>query len=261
MGQVILRADAEGVVTITLNRPDKMNALTEAMYGQLADILSDVEADAGARAVLLRANGANFSAGNDLADFASAAAGEPGGRQVLRFLDRLATAPLPVVAAVQGQAIGIGTTMLLHCDIVIVADTARLSVPFVKLGLVPEAASSRLLPARIGHARAFEMFALGESIDAREAVSLGIANRCVAIDVLDREAAGQALRIARLPPGAVAATKCLMRDARVLSEQMAREDGHFSAALQTPEVRAALDAFAARREAGAPGPVPTCDRS
>lgn len=247
MDPLILRADADRVATLTLNRPDKLNALTDAMYGQLADMLLAIDADPDVRAVLLRANGAHFSAGNDLADFATAAAGNPAGRQVLRFLECLATLRLPLIAAVQGQALGIGTTMLLHCDMVIVADTARLSVPFVRLGLVPEAASSLLLPARIGHVRAFEMFALGEGLDGQQAVALGIANRCVAADVLDREATQLALRIAQLPPRALAATKELMRMSEALSTQMEREDGAFSAALQGSEVRAALDAFATRR--------------
>lgn len=249
MDQKILRADADGVSTITLNRPEKMNALTDAMYGRLADLLAEADADANVRVVLLRGAGANFCAGNDLANFAAAAAGAPVGRQVLRFLGMLATIGRPLVAAVQGQAVGIGTTMLLHCDMVIVADDARLSVPFVNLGLVPEAASSLLLPARVGHVRAFEMFALGQSIDGGEAVSLAIANRCVTADLLDREAAAVALRLAGLPPLALAATKRLMRDPRFLAEQMVREDEQFSAALQSPEVRSALAAFASRRAA------------
>lgn len=246
MNSLILRADAAGVVTVTLNRPEKMNALTNVMYRELADILSDAENSADVRVVVLRAAGPNFCAGNDLANLAAIAEGGVTSRQVIRFLEILATAKKPLIAAVQGRAVGIGTTMLLHCDLVVVAESARLSVPFVPLGLVPEAASSLLLPGRIGHARAFEMFALGKSIDAQEAVALGLANRCVLPEEVDREAHELASRLAELPCSALAATKALMRDGCALSEQMKREDERFSAALHTAEVQSALERFANR---------------
>jgi enoyl-CoA hydratase/carnithine racemase len=166
-----------GVMTLTLARPEKKNALSNAMYGVLADSLEAAEKDPAVRVVILQADGDSFTAGNDLQDFAAQATGAfAGERHVLRFLKALANATRPLVAAVQGQAVGVGTTMLLHCDLVYVTPDARLTTPFVNLALVPEAASSWLLPARIGHARAYAMFALGEAIDGGTAVAWGIAN-------------------------------------------------------------------------------------
>jgi enoyl-CoA hydratase/carnithine racemase len=157
-----------GVMTITLARPDKKNALSNAMYGVLADSLERAETDPAVRVVVFQADGDSFSAGNDLQDFAAQATGAfTGERHVMRFLKNLAKATRPLVAAVQGQAVGVGTTMLLHCDLVFTSPDAKLTVPFVNLALVPEAASSLLLPARIGHARAYAMFALGEAVTAR----------------------------------------------------------------------------------------------
>src|SRR5262249_26081031 len=151
-------------------RPDKKNALTNAMYGALTDALRAAETDSAVRAIVIRGEGDMFTAGNDVGEFAAMATGAfKGERHVSRFVGAIARANLPLVAAVQGRAVGIGTTMLLHCDVVLLAEDAKLSTPFVGLALVPEAASSLLLPLRIGYVRAYEMFALGETMDARAA--------------------------------------------------------------------------------------------
>jgi enoyl-CoA hydratase/carnithine racemase len=196
---------ARGVLTLTLARPDKMNALTEAMYAALADALTGAETDATIRVIVLRGEGAMFTAGNDLTEFAAIATGatRPGEKQVVRLLRALAGSTKPVVAAANGRAVGVGTTLLLHCDFVVLAEDAQLSTPFVGLALVPEAASSLLLPGRIGHARAFEMFALGKPISAAQALAWGIANRVVPAADLHSEAHQVAELLARQPAGAL----------------------------------------------------------
>src|SRR5215212_8059932 len=175
-----VRSDvANGVLTLTLNRPEKKNALTREMYQALGDAIDGASAGTDVRCIVIQAEGDVFTAGNDLGDFAAANRSEPtdvprtGGNPLLTALARAAT---PIVAAVNGRAVGIGTTMLLHCDLVFVSEDAVLTTPFVNLALVPEAASSLTLPARIGHARAFSMFVLGEAVDAKKAVDWGIAN-------------------------------------------------------------------------------------
>lgn len=237
-----------GILTLTLARPDKKNALTNAMYGVLADALQRAESDAAIRVVLLQGDGDSFTAGNDLSDFAAQSQGlHKGERHVLRFLDGLARATRPLVAAVQGNAVGVGTTMLLHCDLVYVADTARLTTPFVNLALVPEAASSLLLPARIGHARAFAMFALGEVIDAATAVAIGLANAMVPQAELRARARAAAETLATRPLGALAQTKMLMRNAETIRAQMDHEGTIFQERLKSAEAREAFTAFAERR--------------
>ena len=241
---------AAGVLTLTMARPDKKNALTNAMYGALADALQGAETDPTVRVLLIRGEGDMFTAGNDVGEFAAMATGsfraEP---QVGRFLQALAQASRPLVAAVQGRAVGVGTTMLLHCDLVVLADNALLSTPFVNLALVPEAASSLLMPQRIGYARAFEMFALGEAVDAGSALAWGLANRVVPIERLDAEASALATRLARQPVGAVSATKRLMRNPDELMARIQTESAEFKARLSTAEAREAFMAFAERRPA------------
>ena len=244
----IQRHIADGVLTLTLARADKKNAITDAMYGALADALDAAEHDNTVRVVLLRAEGDMFSAGNDIGEFASIAMGEGGGaRNVVRFLHALARATRPLVAAVQGRAVGIGTTMLLHCDFVLLADNAQLSTPFVNLALVPEAASSLLMPARLGHVRAFEMFALGDAVSAESALAWGLANRVVPLYQLGTEAQAIAERLARQPLGALTETKRLMRDAEVLKQQMEAENVSFSRRLKSAEAHEAFRAFVDRR--------------
>jgi enoyl-CoA hydratase/carnithine racemase len=239
---------ADGILTLTFARPDKKNALTNLMYGALADAISAAETDKATRVIVLRGEGDMFTAGNDVGEFATMATGNfHGERNVSRFVEAIARSTRPLVAAVQGRAVGIGTTMLLHCDFVLLAENAQLSTPFVNLALVPEAASSLLLPLRIGYARAYEMFALGESVDAKTALALGIANRLVPLDRLHAEAANVAARLAKLPAGSLATTKKLMRNAGVLLAQINAESEHFAERLQTAEAREAFTAFAEKR--------------
>jgi enoyl-CoA hydratase/carnithine racemase len=214
----------------------------------LSEALRQAEADASVRVVLFQGDGDSFTAGNDLADFASQARGESAvDSPAHRFIETLSKVGKPLVAAVQGNAVGVGTTMLLHCDLVYLADNARLITPFVNLALVPEAASSLLLPLRIGYARAYEMFALGEPVDAKSALAFGIANRVVPLEKLHAEAANVAARLARLPAGSLAITKKLMRNAGVLLAQIGAESEHFAQRLQTAEAREAFTAFAEKR--------------
>lgn len=243
-----------GILTLTLARPDKKNALTNGMYAVLADALEAAEADPAIRVVSFQAEGDCFTAGNDIGEFtAMAAAGDSSeGQHVFRFLRALAGTGLPLVAAVQGRAVGIGTTMLLHCDLVLLAEDARLSTPFIDLALVPEAASSLLLPARIGHVRAFAMFALGQVVDAGSAVAWGLANAVVPAAGLRASAREAAERISRQPPRAVAVTKRLMRDAAALATRIEAENSHFIERLQSPEAKAAITAFATRRRPDVP---------
>ncbi len=197
---------------------------------------------------MFRGEGDKFTAGNDVGEFAAIATGAfQGERHVARFVEAIARASRPLVAAVQGRAVGIGTTMLLHCDFIVLAEDAQLSTPFVNLALVPEAASTLLMPLRIGYARAYEMFALGETVDARTALHMGIANRVVPLERLHAEAAAVAQRLARLPAGSLAATKRLMRNPEVLTAQIAAESECFAERLTTPEAREAFAAFAERR--------------
>jgi enoyl-CoA hydratase/carnithine racemase len=237
----------DGVLEITFARPDKKNALSNAMYRKAADALESAQTDGGIRVVLLSGEGDAFTSGNDLADFAGAAAGGGEELQAGRFIRVLAQAEKPLVAAVPGLAVGVGTTMLLHCDLVFVADTARLSAPFVNLALVPEAASSLLLTGRIGHARAFAMFAMGEPLTGAEAFNLGIANKVLPKDEVIPAARAAARALAQKPLGAVMATKRLMRESEAILARMARESQVFGERLQTAEAREAFRAFAERR--------------
>jgi len=238
----------DNILSLTLARPDKKNALTNVMYGALADALLAAETDPAARVIVIRGEGDMFTAGNDVGEFAAIATGAfKGERHVARFIQAIARTTRPLVAAVQGRAVGIGTTMLLHCDFVVLAEDAQLSTPFVNLALVPEAASTLLMPLRIGYARAYEMFAFGETVDASTALRLGIANRVVPLERLHAEAATIAQRLAKLPAGSLAATKRLMRNPEVLTAQIAAESECFAERLTTAEAREAFTAFAERR--------------
>jgi enoyl-CoA hydratase/carnithine racemase len=247
--QHVLVEKSDKLVVLTLNRADKKNALTRAMYATLAAEIANADTDADVRCVLIRANGDMFTAGNDLADFAaignSAAAPKPEDANPL--LPALARARTPIVAAVNGRAVGVGVTMLLHCDMVYMADDALLIAPFVNLALVPEAGSSLLMPLRIGHARAFEMFVLGEPVDAAKAVSWGIANRAVRPEELHAVARATALAIAARAPASVVATKALMRDQAAMLARMSEETGHFVRQLKSAEFKEAFNAFSERR--------------
>ena len=250
MTQHILVERAANVLVLTLNRPEKKNALTVAMYRTLATEIDNAGGDASIRCILILANGDMFTAGNDLADFA--AVNDAGMTQAPRenpFLAALGRAKKPLVAAVNGRAVGVGVTMLLHCDMVYVSDDAQLTTPFVNLALVPEAASSLLMTQRIGHVRAFELFVLGEPVSAASAVSWGIANRAVPRAELHTLARQTAAAIAARAPNAVLAAKSLMRDESAIAGSMQKENALFFKQLTSPEFKEAFTAFSERRPA------------
>jgi enoyl-CoA hydratase/carnithine racemase len=240
-GDVMVEVDGP-VVTVTLAREAKRNALTQAMYGTVADTLEAADADAGVAAVILTGSGVAFTAGNDLADFASGAPLD----QVHRFLTAISTVGVPVIAAVNGMAVGVGLTMLLHCDLVYVEPDAVLTVPFVSLGLVPEAASSLLLPRIVGERRAADLLLTGRKISGTEAAEWGLANEAVSPALgAARDAAG---RLAAQPPHAVRSTKALLRsEEHTVAGAMAEEMGHFAPALRGPEFAEVMAARAEKR--------------
>lgn len=249
--RVLIDADG-GVLTITLNRPEKKNALTVAEYARLGATIDAANDDPSVRAILIQARGDMFTAGHDVAEFAainaSGAEPAPGERPSGEpFLLALANARKPLVAAVHGRAVGIGLTMLLHCDLVYVAEDALLSCPFGNLALPPEAASSLLLPARIGHVRAFELFVLGRAIDGRTAVEWGLANAALPAGEVQAKAREAAQALAAKPAAAVRITKALMRDIPPVIQRIDQEFGHFYAQLRSPEAREAFSAFFEKR--------------
>jgi enoyl-CoA hydratase/carnithine racemase len=246
--EIKVELSSSGVLTVTISRPDKKNALTNDMYGTLADAIASANDD-DIRVLLIQADGNTFTAGNDVAEFAAQAMGEgPKVRNVVRFLRGLANTTVPIVAAVQGKAVGVGTTMLLHCDYVLLSEDAQLITPFVNLALVPEGASSYLLPLRIGHAKAFEMFALGEPLSAESAVAWGLANKVTTVAELRAEARLIVERISTKPIGSLTAMKRLMRDAEKLVAQMDCESTIFLERLASDEAKEAFAAFAQKRQ-------------
>jgi enoyl-CoA hydratase/carnithine racemase len=250
MSEQILSSRAAGVTELRLNRPEKRNAITFAMYESLCAALEAAQADEAVRVVLLSGEGAGFCAGNDLQDFL---AGSEFTTQhpVLRLLRTLATFGKPLVAAVHGQAVGIGVTMLLHFDLVVAARTARFTMPFVALGLVPEAASSLLLPRLVGQQRAAELLLLGTPCDAAAALGFGLVNRVVEEDALLSEARSLAEALARQPSGALAATRRLLRgDAGEILARIEEEARIFGAQLRSQEFQTRIRAVLARGQAG-----------
>ncbi len=231
------------VLCVTFDRPDKKNALNRAMYIAATQALRDAGGDPSIGAVVFAGSGGVFTAGNDIADFLEASA-EPGEFPAFTFIKTLAACETPLVAAIEGMAIGIGATMMLHCDLVYAAPDATFRMPFVDLGLVPEAASSLLLPRRIGMAKAAEYLLLGEAFGAGEAVRFGLANAIVPACELHGFAIEQATRLAAKPRAAITATRRLMRgDAKKIFARIEEEAQLFSAALQSEEARAAFAAF------------------
>jgi enoyl-CoA hydratase/carnithine racemase len=214
----------------------------------MADGIAAAEADPAIRVILLCGNGESFTAGNDLKDFTDPPP-QQGERASARFLRLISTAAKVVVAAVQGPAVGIGTTMLLHCDLVVAAESARLQLPFVNLGLVPEAASSLLLPRLIGYRRAAEMFLLGQPLPAAQALDWGIVNRVVPDAELATAARALAAEIAARAPAAVRHTKALLKSPKTsVPERMAEEGAIFAAQLRSPELKEAVAAFYGKRK-------------
>ena len=238
---------AGGAMRLRLNRPAKKNALTRAMYDAMTAGLTRASADDAVRAVIISAEGADFCAGNDIADFAQGLGDIHSlpldDLPVFRFLRALTYFDKPLIAAVQGQAVGVGMTLLLHCDLVVAADDVRLSLPFLKLGLVPEAGSTLLLPERIGHARAFAWMALGEVIGAAQAHEWGLVNSVVHREGLDEAADHMAEKLIRLSPSSLKHTKAFMRDPDQLWAVVRAEGEVFRQQLTSPEAAAAFAAF------------------
>jgi enoyl-CoA hydratase/carnithine racemase len=248
MSEQVLVSRADGVCEVRLNRPEKRNAITFAMYEALRGALLAAQADGDIRALLLSGEGAGFCAGNDLHDFLNT--NFTSEHPVMGLLRTLATLQKPLLAAVHGQTVGIGVTMLLHCDLIVAARTTQFSMPFVSLGLVPEAASSLLLPRLIGAQRAAELLLLGRSFDADTAHSLGLVNRVVEDSALRAEAHALAVSVARQPPAALAATRRLLRgDPGAILARMDEEARIFGAQLKSEEFRTAVSAFLGRAKA------------
>ncbi|WP_262694839.1 enoyl-CoA hydratase [Kordiimonas aquimaris] len=248
MSDHILVSVEDRIMTITFNRPEKKNAITSAMYGAMADALLDANGRDDVRTIMFTANGDAFTAGNDLIDFRD---NPPRGPEagVARFLKQITVAEKPIVAAVNGMAVGVGLTMLLHFDFVYMADSAKLQAPFVDLALVPEAASSLLLPKRIGHVKAAEIFMLGKWVNAEEASSMGMACGVFKADELNAAARKTAILLTKKAPESLKQTKRLMRgDLNVVSARMEEESELFSARLQSPELMEAVMAFLQKRE-------------
>ena len=247
----LIRIRREGAVLgVAFNRPDKKNAILAEMYAAMLGALDEASADASIACVLVSGEGGIFTAGNDIGDFikgamssASADESTAGGR----FIRALARFEKPIVAAVEGQAIGIGTTLCFHCDLVYAAPSARFQMPFVNLGLVPEAGSSRLATMRFGVGKASEMLLLGEAFDAATAHEIGFVNAIVPAETLYAHAMEKAQALAAKPRAALLATRKLMRgEQEALYAQMEVDLGEFWRALRSPEAREAFMAFMAK---------------
>lgn len=248
MNDILCHIEA-GVMTLTLNRLDKKNAFTAAMYERLADAFAQADADPAIRVLVLQGHESIFSAGNDLGDFLNHPPTDLDA-PVFRFLRALPTLSRPLIGAVCGPAVGIGTTLLLHCDLVYAGDNAAFSLPFVNLGLCPEAGSSLLLPNMMGHHRAAEALLLGEPFLAEAALEVGLVNRVVIPAEVNALAQAQARKLAAKPLSSVLATKQLMKTAstpQVLA-QIELEAAQFGRMLSEPAAREAFSAFMERRK-------------
>jgi enoyl-CoA hydratase/carnithine racemase len=245
----IRTVNTNGVAVIEIARPEKKNALTQAMYTAMTEAIVAADADSTIRALLITGQPGIFTSGNDLEDFMQR---PPAGEDspVFQFMKALADCGKPVVAAVTGGAIGIGTTMLLHCDLVYVSDEARLAMPFVGLGLVPEYASSLLVTQRVGHAKATELLLLGEPFNGESAVEMGIANAVLPAAEVVNHARRMAERFNALPPGAVRESKALMRRGQkaLVRETIEVEGEIFGKRLRSPEAMEAFQAFFQKRK-------------
>lgn len=246
--ELILAAELEGILTVTFNRPRKKNALTHDMYSRLVDLLQQAKLNARIRGVCFRGAGRCFCSGNDLGDFLT---NPPNSEDspVFRFLNDLIDFPKPLVAAVEGAAVGIGTTMLLHCDLVYASGTAVFQMPFTRLALCPEAASSFLLPRVVGLTRASRLLVLGDAIDAVTALNWGLITELLPEASFDQTLDERLRALAALPPEAVRAAKALVREplAGAAHEAVRREANLFAGRLASAEAAEALQAFMERR--------------
>src|SRR5947209_10746743 len=250
MTDQVIVTDEGPIRTIRMNRPEKKNALTFAMYDAMAEAIETASGSSPICCVLICGAPGAFSAGNDLGDFMKAATGGEGlGHAVLRFLYSLARAERPLVAAVTGVAVGIGTTMMLHCDYAVAASDARFTTPFVALGLVPEAGSSLIAPRLMGHRRAFELLVMGKPFSGEEARAVGLINQVAPADQVEAEAMKAAQAIAALPLEGVAISRRLMKGAPdEVVRRIDEEATAFKLRLSSPEAREAFTAFFARRK-------------
>ena len=248
----ILSSKENGVLTLEFNRPERKNAITAAMYQTMADAINEAEQDTAVRAILIVGKPEIFTAGNDLEDFMKTApsTGAIEDRSVYKFMMALSGTTKPVVAAVAGAAVGIGTTLLMHCDLVYAADSAKFSMPFSQLGLCPEFASSVLLTQIAGYPRAAEKLMLGEAFLAQEALEMGLVSRVLPAAELLAFAQGQAAKLVALPASSIRATKQLMKASRnaLVSETITAENKLFSAMLTAPEAKEAFTAFFQKRK-------------
>ena len=245
----VLQQVESGVMTLTLNRLDKKNSFTAAMYAELAEALRGVAEDDAVRVVLFQGHETIFSAGNDIGDFLNKPPSTPDS-PVFRFLNTIATFPKPLLAAVCGPAVGIGTTMLLHCDLVYAGDNAMFSMPFVNLGLCPEAASSLLVPRLMGYQRAAEVLLMGDPFMAEAALEVGLVNRVVPPTEANALAQQQARRLATKPLSSVIETKRLLKASTTpaVLERMREEGAIFGRMLQEPAAKEAFSAFLDKRK-------------
>ncbi|MFZ9178610.1 MAG: enoyl-CoA hydratase [Limnohabitans sp.] len=245
----VLQQVESGVMTLTLNRLDKKNSFTAAMYAELAEALRGAADDAAVRVVLFQGHETIFSAGNDIGDFLNKPPSTPDS-PVFRFLNAIATFPKPLLAAVCGPAVGIGTTMLLHCDLVYAGDNAMFSMPFVNLGLCPEAASSLLVPRLMGYQRAAEVLLMGDPFMAEAALEVALVNRVVPPTEANALAQQQARRLATKPLSSVIETKRLLKASTTpaVLERMREEGAIFGRMLQEPAAKEAFSAFLDKRK-------------
>ena len=245
----ILTHTEHGVITITFNRVQRKNSVTAAMYAALAEALSAAAQDPAVRVAVIQGHETVFCAGNDIADFLEQPP-KSADAPVFRFLNAISTFPKPLVAAVCGPAVGIGTTLLLHCDLVYAGDNAMFSMPFVNLGICPEAASSYLVPRLMGHARAAETLLLGEPFSAESAMEWGLVNRIVPPTEANALAQQQAAKLAAKPLSSLITTKRLMKKGQdaVVAERMKEEGATFSRMLTEPAAREAFSAFMDKRK-------------
>jgi enoyl-CoA hydratase/carnithine racemase len=249
MSEQVLVADDGAVRVIRLNRPEKKNALTQPMYEIMTRALREAAASAAIRCIMLAGAPGAFCAGADIGEFLESA--QSGGLRpkTVEFLHVLTRNPKPLVAAVGGLAVGIGTTMLLHCDYVVAGANATFATPFSRLGLIPEAASSLLAPLRMGHARAFSLLVMGRPLSAQAAKDAGIVNEVVDPAAVDDVALKAAHDIAALPPGAIAVSRSLLRgELDDVVKRIDTETMHFRERLQSDEARAAFAAFLSRKK-------------
>ncbi|WBO22074.1 enoyl-CoA hydratase-related protein [Sphingomonas abietis] len=245
MGEGIERREADGVIELRLDRPDKKNALTGAMYRTLTEGLAEASSRADIAAVLIAGNGDAFCAGNDIANFLS---GPDRGTEAFGFIKAIALFDKPIVAAVQGLAVGVGTTMLFHCDLVYAAPDARFVMPFVNLGIVPEAGSSLLAPATLGYAKAAAMLLLGEPMGADAADKAGLVTAIVPADQLLAHARAKAAALGTKPPQALAATRRLIKgDPAALVARIEEEGRLFRETMLSAEAKEAFTAFLEKR--------------